>query len=1207
MKARGLLVRVAGNGDAFATALQGIDATSTPERVMSTSSPATGAMGIVGSNDASTWFRIDGATSDRSAWDKAHQLVSEGGPGFGAEAGVQAVEPDWVQQWPSADKNADGSLALSAKADVCSYDPQDGSGGKAIGPGVGWPLSDAFSQLAGARATVGAAQNQILIAHLDTGYDPQHVTLPSGIDLGQQRNFIPGQPIDDAVDRVLLNGGPLTNRGHGTGTLGILAGNRLKGTSPDWPGYVDFLGGAPQAKIVPIRIADGVVEFTTSTMVKGFDYATQIGAHVLSMSMGGLSSQMLVDAINAAYDAGLVMVTAAGNSYSWLGPVTTIVFPARYRRVIAACGVMADGRAYAGLNPGTMQGNYGPPSKMDTALAAYTPNTPWAQIGCPEVVDMNGAGTSSSTPQIAAAAALWLAKHWDTVKDYAPWQRIEAVRQALFSGAGKTTAAMLADEVREKLGQGALHAQDALAIQPAAANTLKKLPPAVASWPWLDYLTGGGVSLQVDSLPAGRKTMLQLELTQMAQRVPEIDRAIADPDDPRVVTPEGRNRYLERALDLGNPSAPLRRFLETALGRKAIPKGTTFPSRPVKRQTRTPPTPQRRLRVYALDPSMGQSIDFFTLNEATLSVPWDDLPDTTNELQPGPVGEYLEVVDVDPASNRVYDPVDLNDKKLLAQDGWSPSEGNPQFHQQMTYAVAMTTIGHFERALGRKALWAPRVAADGKVGPPLRRLRIYPHAMRAQNAYYSPEKKALLFGYFAASDNSAGLVAPGSMVFTCLSSDIVAHETSHALLDGLHRRFTEASNPDVFAFHEAFADVVAIFQHFTYRDLVRFEIGRAGGDLTAPNLLSGLARQFGEGSGRNGALRDYNDKGSDNKVYADTLEPHERGTILVYAIYDAFLKVVGRKTADLIRLVSDQGANGYWVRLPPEIVERIATDTCETAAELLHICIRALDYCPAVDITFGEYLRALITADVDTRPVDPQGYRVALIEAFRKRRILPRDVRTVSEESVTWNGFVDPTDGSWLKTMLASLNLGWNLDSSREEIISINEKNRWVAWNALNKAFAATPDLMGQFGLMEDVPRYDETGHEAPSRNRRGKTTFELFSIRPARRIAEDGSFRTEIIATVQQRHPIPAYDGAPSQEFIWFRGGATIIIDPREGREAVRYSIVKNSDSKNRQQRQQAFAMGNATLPLRGLYFGGALAATEPFALMHATRESEE
>ncbi len=50
-----------------------------------------------------------------------------------------------------------------------------------------------------------------------------------------------------------------------------------------------------------------------------------------------------------------------------------------------------------------MQGNYGPAEKMATALGAYSPNVPWAQIDCGSIIDMNGAGTSAATPQIAAA------------------------------------------------------------------------------------------------------------------------------------------------------------------------------------------------------------------------------------------------------------------------------------------------------------------------------------------------------------------------------------------------------------------------------------------------------------------------------------------------------------------------------------------------------------------------------------------------------------------------------------------------------------------------------------------------------------------------------------------------------------------------------------------------------------------------------------
>src|SRR6185369_4705743 len=110
---------------------------------------------------------------------------------------------------------------------------------------------------------------------------------------------------------------------------------------------------------------------------------------------------------------------------------------------------------------------------------------------------------------------------------------------------------------------------------------------------------------------------------------------------------------------------------------------------------------------------------------------------------------------------------------LLVQDGLRPAEANPQFHQQMVYAVAMRTIQHFEEALGRVALWSPR-----RVEYNVQRLRIYPHALRAENAFYSPERIALLLGYFTASERSSGDVLPGSIVFSAVSHDIIAHETT---------------------------------------------------------------------------------------------------------------------------------------------------------------------------------------------------------------------------------------------------------------------------------------------------------------------------------------------------------------------------------------------------------------------------------------------
>ena len=71
------------------------------------------------------------------------------------------------------------------------------------------------------------------------------------------------------------------------------------------------------------------------------------------------------------------------------------------------------------------------------------------------------------------------------------------------------------------------------------------------------------------------------------------------------------------------------------------------------------------------------------------------------------------------------------------------------------------------------------------------------------------------------------------------------------------------------------------------------------------------------------------------------------------------------------------------------------------------MCIRAIDYCPPVGITFGDYLRAIVTADHDLNPDDVYGYRLAFIESFRAvGESTPEGMRSMSIEGLLW-----PTGG----------------------------------------------------------------------------------------------------------------------------------------------------------------------------------------------------
>ncbi len=149
----------------------------------------------------------------------------------------------------------------------------------------------------------------------------------------------------------------------------------------------------------------------------------------------------------------------------------------------------------------------------------------------------------------------------------------------------------------------------------------------------------------------------------------------------------------------------------------------------------------RKLRGYSLDPGFSTRLDTAAINEITYQIKWE-------EVSKGPCGDYFEVIDYDPASNCFYDPVELSAEEVLALNGLDPSEGNPMFHQQFVYTIAMKTLEHFEQSLGRKIIWSPKkyegkssTFADLSSGY-VSRLRIYPHAIRDANAYYDPDKKS---------------------------------------------------------------------------------------------------------------------------------------------------------------------------------------------------------------------------------------------------------------------------------------------------------------------------------------------------------------------------------------------------------------------------------------------------------------------------------
>ena len=593
--------------------------------------------------------------------------------------------------------------------------------------------------------------------------------------------------------------------------------------------------------------------------------------------------------------------------------------------------------------------------------------------------------------------------------------------------------------------------------------------------------------------------------------------------------------------------------------------------------------PFRKLRGYAFDPSLSLKVDTAFINRLIYKIPWED------KLQPGPSGEYIEVMDYDPTVNKWYQPVDLNDEYILAQDGLDPSGSNPQFHQQMVYSVCMTTIRNFELALGRPILWRPHLTGPPEVEEVFtHRLRIYPHAFRDSNAYYSPQKKAILFGYFSARPAHLGIQMPNNLTFTCLSHDIIAHETTHAILDGLYPKFTDDTNLDILAFHEAFSDIVALFQHFTFPEVLKNQIAATRGDLAAQNLLGKLAQEFGTAIGSYGALRDaigyidpetktWKPKVPDPDEYARTTKPHARGSILVSAVFDAFLTIYKLRVAELLRIAT--GGTGILPQgeLHPDLVNRLADEAAKSASHVLRMCIRALDYCPPVDITFGDYLRAIITADLDLVADDNLDYRIAFIDAFRKRGIYPTGIKNLSVESLRYEK-PDTGDLDELFEKITEFCQEFRGEiiytTSRKEIFETTKRyiagrygeqeNLLGIHRRLNLKFSESPTFERLTGLVFSQD-HQRLGVKTSKAYNTQTASFSVHSLHLASRVGPDGTQSNQIILTLVQRAKIDIVKNANGKLEIkgnarggkmLLAGGCTLIFDL--DRLTLKYAIPK-------------------------------------------------
>lgn len=544
-------------------------------------------------------------------------------------------------------------------------------------------------------------------------------------------------------------------------------------------------------------------------------------------------------------------------------------------------------------------------------------------------------------------------------------------------------------------------------------------------------------------------------------------------------------------------------------------------SRPYKRMSDDPL--YRPLRIYTTDPVRSA----YEGAVAIASVPYEP-------LEPGPVGHRIAVIDDHLDAERgAGNLVDLEQSRILLMQGLPASPGNEPFHHQMVYAVCCSVLASFKVALGRDPSWGFVPRGDGEPD----RLVVRPRFAEERNAFYDKRSGEIRFGWFKADEKPGPGSLPRGRIYTCLSHDVIAHEMAHALLDGMRSHFADPTNQDVLAFHEAFADIVAVLQHFTHQDSVRRAIARSMGVLGRDRTIFSLAEQFGAAAGYDGPLRIALDRGQDVLTYTDAShEPHELGSVLVGAVLEAMATIFERRVARL-KIIYELGAHSGR-ELHPDYRDLLAEEASKVAGHLLFLCIRAVDYCPPVSITFGEYLRALVTADRDLVEDDRWNYREALIAAFGRREIFPTDVHDLSEPSLLWRR-PERTLPDIPSLDLTHLGLGSDPGQGASE----DEIERQAAALA---DLVTDPEYMGEFGL--------SSGSEVPV----------IESIRTICRVGPDRQVRFGLVAEVLQR----GRERVGERE-VEMLGGSTVIMG---GGGDVRYVIRKAVDRADRAKLQAEF-----------------------------------
>jgi hypothetical protein len=293
-------------------------------------------------------------------------------------------------------------------------------------------------------------------------------------------------------------------------------------------------------------------------------------------------------------------------------------------------------------------------------------------------------------------------------------------------------------------------------------------------------------------------------------------------------------------------------------------------------------------------------------------------------------------------------------------------------------------------------------------------------------------------------------------------------------------------------------------------------------------------------------------------------------------VFRAFLLIYRARTADLFRIATSGTGKLPDGEIHPDLTRRLAAEAARCADRVLQMCIRAIDYCPPVDITFGGFLRGIITADLDFAPEDKASFRLVIIESFREWGIYPRGVSSMGADALAW-----PTGEELMQELIAEGSMrhlpadlrrhlkpfvldaarNWNLESDRFQVWQDLDRLRPALWSWLHAGDSYGRDYARLFGLVID----DAEAPATVSRGKEGGPAIEVHSVRPAMRRSVQGTTKIDLVIEVTQRRDgyfdagIQQQMDAGGQERIppdfIYRAGTTIVIDPatREVRRVIR------------------------------------------------------